>query len=75
MMVWARPADAVACFQHDHEKAGIVQRVRSTEAGGARADDGDIDFGGEGHELGGQISEWRTGRMVSSEWRIGYRQA
>jgi len=34
-------ADAVACFQHDHREAGIVQRVRSTEAGGARADDGD----------------------------------
>ena len=45
----AAPADAVARFQHDNREAGVCQRVRGAEAGGARADDGDIDFGGEGH--------------------------
>ena len=42
-------ADAVARFQHDDGEAGIFQRMRGAEAGGAGADDGDIDGGGEGH--------------------------
>src|SRR4029078_12579878 len=41
-------------------KTGIFQRTRRAEACGARTDDGDIDFGGEGHE----------GRMVISESRV-----
>jgi hypothetical protein len=47
----AAPTDAAARFQHDHREAGIFQRPRSAEACGARADDGDIDFGGEGHDV------------------------
>ena len=42
-------ADAVARFQHDDAEAGVFQRMRGAEAGGAGADDGDIDGGGEGH--------------------------
>ncbi len=39
-----RPAaDAVARFQHDDGEAGILQRIGGAEAGGAGADDGDID--------------------------------
>ncbi|MGY2902357.1 hypothetical protein ACVWVY_001378 [Bradyrhizobium sp. URHC0002] len=39
-----RPAaDAVARFQHEDREAGILQRIRGAEAGGAGADDGDID--------------------------------
>ena len=45
-------ADAVARFQHDKGEAGIFQRMRGAEACGAGPDDGDIDFGGEGHALG-----------------------
>ena len=37
------PADAVAGFQHDDGEAGVLQRIRGAEAGGAGADDGDID--------------------------------
>ena len=48
----AAPADAVARFQHDDGEAGILQRMRGAEAGSAGADDGDVDFGGEGHALG-----------------------
>ncbi len=44
-------ADAVARFQHDCREAGVFQRPRRAEACGAGADDGDIDFGGEGHGL------------------------
>ena len=47
----AAAADAVARFQHDDREAGIFQRARSAEAGSAGADDGDIDFGGEGHDV------------------------
>ena len=47
-MVWRAAADAVARFQHDDGEAGILQRMRGAEAGGAGADDGDIDCGGEG---------------------------
>ena len=50
MMVWRASADTVARFQHDDGEAGMLQRMRRTEAGGAGTDDGDIDFGGEGHE-------------------------
>jgi hypothetical protein len=39
------PADAPARFQHDHREAGVFQRPRGPKAGGARTDDGDIDFG------------------------------
>ena len=42
------PADAVARLQHDDGEAGILQRIRGAKAGGARADDGNIDGGGEG---------------------------
>ena len=42
-------ADAVARFQHDYGKAGVFQRPCGAEACGAGADDGDIDFGREGH--------------------------
>ena len=49
----AAAADAVAGFQHDHREAGVFQRMRGAEAGGARTDDGDIDFGGKGHERDG----------------------
>ncbi len=45
----AASADAIARFQHDDREAGVFQRPRRTEAGCAGADDGDIDFGGEGH--------------------------
>jgi hypothetical protein len=54
----AAAADAVARFQDDAGEAGILQRVGGTEACGAGADDGDIDFRGERHEV------WR---MVSGE--------
>ena len=37
------PADAVAGFQHDDGEAGVFQRIRGAEAGGARADDGNVD--------------------------------
>ena len=47
----AAAANAVARFQHDEGEAGILQRVGRTEARGAGADDGDIDFGGKGHGL------------------------
>src|SRR5216683_1009655 len=47
----AASADAVARFQHDDREPGGLQRPRRAEAGGAGADDGDIDFGGEGHGL------------------------
>src|SRR5258705_8653080 len=57
-------ADAVARFQHDGREAGIFQRPRGAEAGGARTDNGDIDFGGEGHV---------DRRMLSGEWRIANR--
>ena len=56
----AASADAVARFEHDDREAGIFQRPRRAEACGARTDDGDIDFGGEGHER----------RMANREWRI-----
>ena len=36
-------ADAVARFQHEGGETGIFQGVRGAEAGGAGADDGDID--------------------------------
>ena len=45
------PADALARFQHDHLMAGIFQRLRGAEAGGAGSDDGDIDFGRKGHDV------------------------
>ncbi len=45
----AAAADAIARFEHDHGETGVLQRARGAEAGGAGADDGDIDFGGEGH--------------------------
>ena len=45
----AAAADALARLQHDHRERGVLQRVRGAEARGARADDGDIDFGREGH--------------------------
>jgi hypothetical protein len=51
-------ADAIARFQHDDGQAGILQRMRGAEAGGAGADDGDIDGGGEGHGQGAN-GEWR----------------
>ena len=44
----AAAADAVARFQHDDREAGIFQRARRAEAGGAGADDGDIDWRREG---------------------------
>ena len=44
-------ADAVARLQHDDGESGMLQGVRGAEACGARADDGDIDFGGEGHDV------------------------
>src|ERR1700674_21317 len=47
----AATADAVARFQHDYREAGVFQRPRRAEACGAGADDGDIDFGGGGHDL------------------------
>src|ERR1700738_3078592 len=47
----AAAADAVARFQHDYREAGVFQRPRRAEACGAGADDGDIDFGGEGHDV------------------------
>ena len=47
----AAPADAVARFQHDGGEAGVFQRVRGAEARGAGTDDGDIDFGGERHDV------------------------
>jgi hypothetical protein len=47
----AAAADAVAGFQHDHGETGALQRLRGAEARGARTDDGDIDFGGEGHDV------------------------
>jgi hypothetical protein len=45
-------ANAVARFQHDCRETGVFQRMRGAEARGARTDDGDIDFGREGHALG-----------------------
>jgi hypothetical protein len=49
----AAAAGAVARFQHDEGEAGIFQRMRGAEACGTRADDGDVDGGGEGsHALG-----------------------
>jgi hypothetical protein len=38
------PADAVARFQHEYREAGIFQGPCRTEARGAGADNGDIDF-------------------------------
>jgi hypothetical protein len=39
-----RPAaDAVARFQHEDGKTGILQHIRSAKARGAGADDGDVD--------------------------------
>ncbi len=39
-----RPAaDAVARFQHEDGKTGILQRIRGAEAGCTGTDDGDID--------------------------------
>ncbi len=72
----AASADAVARFQHDDGKAGVLQRVRRAEPGGAGADDGDIDFGGEGH---GSSGEWRVasanGDIVASGQAIAYSRA
>src|SRR5258705_6653742 len=56
-------ADAVARFQHDCRETGIFQRPRGAEAGGARTDDGDIDFGGEGHAVSAN-GEWRIERRL-----------
>src|SRR6267142_165556 len=61
-------ADAVARFQHDGGEAGIFQRVRGAEAGGARTDNGDIDFGGEGHA--GANGEWRIVNGTSLIWPV-----
>ena len=36
-------AEPVARFENDDREAGMLQRMRGTEAGGAGADDGDID--------------------------------
>jgi hypothetical protein len=36
-------AGAIARFQHENGKTGILQRIRGAEARGAGADDGDID--------------------------------
>ena len=39
-----RPAaEPVAGFEHDDREPGIFQRPRRAEAGGAGADDGDVD--------------------------------
>ena len=58
----ATPADAVACLQHNYRKAGVFQRARRAKARGARTDNGDIDFGGEGHKRAS--SEWRVANKV-----------
>ena len=42
------PANAIARLQHDDGETGIFQRMRGAKAGGAGADDRDIDGGGEG---------------------------
>jgi len=47
-------ADAVARFQHVARGRKFFQRPRGAEAGGARTDDGDVDF--EGRDM--CIGEW-----------------
>ena len=42
-------ADPLARFQHDDGETGVLQRPRRAHARGAGTDNGDIDFGGEGH--------------------------
>ena len=49
MMVWARPPTRSRASSTMTERPECFQRVRGAEAGGAGADDGDIDCGGEGH--------------------------
>jgi hypothetical protein len=54
-----------------------LQRVRGAEAGGARADDGDIDFGGEGHDvvysvvMPGLVPGIQSSLSVSETWMAG----
>ena len=42
-------AEPVAGFQHEDREAGSLQRAGGAEAGGAGADDRDVDVGGESH--------------------------
>ena len=51
MMVWPRPPMRSRASSTMHGEAGVFQRMRRAEAGGAGADDGDIDCGGEGDML------------------------
>ena len=48
-MVWARPPTRSRASSTMVERPESFQRMRGAEAGGAGADDGDVDVGGEGH--------------------------
>src|SRR6202158_383821 len=62
-------ADTVARFQHDHREAGMLQRPRRAKARGTRADNGDIDFGGEGHEV---VNFFRHARPCAGHPRLSF---